>query len=246
VRIFRIFRKNDAADDTKNDPVFDLTFDPKKHPTLRNVRSYLEKDIWIPVRDFVFTVQPIPPLAPANPPASVDTEQEFLLNLALPLPKDVKPVTALKAGGPPGAPVRLTTERTGIKGTQPRGEQWRVKPLGPVLEDPATYRISVTYAPGVSPSPLDLKITPHIAITKAAGQADFVATEAAPCQLAIAGGAGPYVVSTEGFPAGCEAKLNGDAGITVTVKNLQATTKGVVVVTDHEQKKGRRTVTLKK
>ena len=44
VRIYRIFKKNDVNDDSKNDPAFDLTFDPKTHPTLKNVRSYLDKD----------------------------------------------------------------------------------------------------------------------------------------------------------------------------------------------------------
>ena len=243
----RIFKKNDANDDSNNEPGFDLTFDPKQHPTLRNIRSYLDSDLWIPIRDFVFTVEPLPPLSPDGKPKKIDTEQDFLLNLALPMRGEVKPVSTLTPPAPAGAPPRLEIEKTGNKGTQPRGEEWRIKPLGPVLEDPATYKVSVTYGTGASPDPLELTIEPHIRIKKAAGQADFVATKATPCNLDIEGGDGDYKVSTEEFPNGASAKIQPPGGtrIVVTVSDqLKSTAKGVVVITDKSGKKGRRTVAL--
>ena len=60
VRIVSDLQETTSTTIPTNDPAFDLTFDPKEHPTLKNVRSYLSDDLWIPVREFVFTVQALP------------------------------------------------------------------------------------------------------------------------------------------------------------------------------------------
>jgi len=250
VRIYRILKKNDVNDDTKNDPAFDLTFDPKQHPTLKNVRSYLDKDLWIPVREFVFTVQPLPTLSADGNPVTVDSEQEYPLDLALPLKGDVKPVTTLVRASP-GAPAQLQVEKTGEKGRHPRGQRWRVKPLGPVIEDTANYRISVAYGGGAAPAALDFTVNPLIKIDmapgKPPGQADFTASEADPCRLTITGGVAPYAVSGEGFPAKTSPALSDGNTIVVGVGAPPAAeTQGVVVVTDNNGKKGRRTVKILK
>ncbi|MGC4084820.1 MAG: hypothetical protein QM736_22580 [Vicinamibacterales bacterium] len=57
VRIYRTFKKNDFTDDSKNDTAFDLKYGVA---TLENVRSYLDKDIWVPVRDFLVNVAALP------------------------------------------------------------------------------------------------------------------------------------------------------------------------------------------
>jgi YD repeat-containing protein len=249
VRIYRIFKKNDVTDDTKNDPAFDLTFDPHEHPTLKNVRSYLDDDLWIPVRDFVFTVQPLPTLSGDGNPVKVDTEEPYLLDLALPLKGDVKPVTTLVPPGVAGAPARLEVELTGNKGRHPRGQQWRIKPIGPVIEDTAKYKISVTYEGGAAPDPLDFTIEPHIRIDKAAGQADFTASEANPCKLSIVGHDGPFTVAKERLPATVSAEISPAGSSTIVVSvgaSPPADVTGAIVVTDSKGKKGRRTVTIKK
>src|SRR5262249_60022812 len=66
LRLFRVFRKNDSSDDEKNDHAFDLLYPTDKYPSLKNVRSYLEKDVWVVVRDFLFTVEDLPDLTPGG------------------------------------------------------------------------------------------------------------------------------------------------------------------------------------
>jgi len=62
IRLYRIVKKTDHTDDTKNDPAFDLQFGDVAQ--LKNVRSYLDKDLWVLVRDFIVVVKALPPLPP--------------------------------------------------------------------------------------------------------------------------------------------------------------------------------------
>ena len=137
IRLYRIFKKNDFADDTKNDPAFDLTFDGV--PSLKNVRSYLDKDIWVPVRDFLIDVKDLPKLDPKTTKHNTPVEVKLPLKVAK---------SAIAITPPAGAPRMKTPEDLGEDPANKRGQIWRFGPLDKPVEAPAVYKVEVTFGEG--------------------------------------------------------------------------------------------------
>jgi hypothetical protein len=150
VRLYRVFRKNDPSDDKNNDRAFDLMYGNVK--SLENVRSYLEKDIWVPVRDFLVEVKPLPVLGPKTAASDASVEVD--------LPLDVK-ASAIAITPPAGAPRFPTPEKKDRSATFPRGHRWKFGPLDKVVEDPVVYRVEVTFGSGgvTAKAGFDLTIT---------------------------------------------------------------------------------------
>ena len=236
VRLYRVFRKNDPADDTKNDPAFDLKFDGVD--SLKNVRSYLEKDVWVPVRDFLIEVKDLPKLDPKT--AKYDEPVEVKLPLTV-------NKAAIAMPPPKGAPVIRTLEDLGKDPANPRGQIWRFGPLDEPVEQTAVYKVVVTFgdAPATVTAPFDLTIEPVITLT--AGGA-FEASKGSPLELAINDGTPAFELSTSTLPAGTTAQLDSpNRKVTITVNTAPAggEKKVVVTVTDTNGKKGKRTITVK-
>jgi YD repeat-containing protein len=237
IRLYRVFKKNDPADDTKNDPAFDLMFD--SIDSLKNVRSYLEKDTWVPVRDFLIDVKALPPLPPqtAKYDAFVD----------VPLPLKVA-ASAIAITPPAGAPRLNTPEDRGKdpNPANPRGQIWRFGPLGKVVEAAAVYKVEVSFGEGAvtQKAGFDLTIEPIITLT---GGGAFEASKGSPLDLAINAGTPAFSLNTESLPAGTAAQLDSpNRKVTITVNDAPAAaTKAVITVTDSNGKKGKRTITVK-
>ena len=227
VRLFRIYKKTD--------PAFDLEYDDV--PSLKGVRSYLEGDIWLPVRDFRLRIVDLPVL----PAAAITSDAGFDLNLPIPIAGPgsllITPIGA--------APRQLAKTRTGSQGA--RGERWRIGPLSDPIEAPVGYNVEVTYgAPGnIATRAFVLTINPVIALTDAAGGAAFEARQGTPLVLTIAGGSAPYTSETQNVPAGSQVRVTGNR-VEVTVTTAPPADQRVtVIVRDSTGKRGRRTVTLK-
>ncbi len=233
IRLYRIFKKNDPADDSKNEPAFDLMFG--SIDTLKNVRSYLEKDAWVLVRDFLVDVKPLPPLGNQTKKYDEAVEVE--------LPLDVAP-SAITITPPAGAPRFPNPSKKGKGPTHPRGHMWRFGPLDTVVEEAVTYKVEVTFGTGgvTAKGNFDLVIQPIIRLT--AGGA-FQAVKGTPLELAIVDGAAPFSLDTDNLPAGTVAAIDSpNRKVTITVNDSPpGATKVVVTVTDANGKKGRRTVT---
>jgi hypothetical protein len=238
IRLYRVFKKNDFADDTKNDPAFDLVYDSVG--SLKNVRSYLDKDVWVPVRDFLIEVKPLPALG--NQTAKYDSHVD------VPLPLTVA-ASAIVITPPAGAP-RMDTPDDRGKDPNPankRGQIWRFGPLGKVVEDAAVYKVEVTFGDPATVSQkagFDLTIEPIIRLT--AGGA-FEASKGSPLELTINDGTPAFSLDTDNLPAGSAAQLDSpNRKVTITVNDAPAAaTKAVITITDSQGKKGQRTVTVK-
>jgi RHS repeat-associated protein len=253
VRVFRTFHKNDAANDANNDQAFDLAYPADKFPSLKNVRSYLDKDIWIPVRDFLFTIEDLPELAPAGTTVTIDSETVHKLDLAVRLTGAARPNVTAKWNRTTPRPVPdeaipvPVPERTQDHSTHPRGEVWQLRPLGGVLEEDSTYKVTVTFGDPANSviRALDLKVTPFIRLT-GAGEHAFEASAASPCTLSIVGGAAPYTLTNSGLPAGTQAVVNASQVVVSVTTAPPSDRRVVLTVTDPNGKTGRRTITVKK
>jgi hypothetical protein len=254
VRLFRLYRKNDATNDANNDPAFDLAYPAATYPSLKNVRSYLDRDIWIPVRDFAFTIEDLPQLTPDGKAVTIDSESVQKLDLGLVLQGDAKPNVVVtwdraKPRPVPDEPIPVPiVERTHDGSAHPRGEVWQLRPLGGVLEEDSTYRVRVTF--GKDPANqvfriLDVTVTPFIRLT-GAGAHQFDAAVDAPCNLAIVGGTPPYTVSDNGLPADTKAVVDGTTVVVTVTRSPAAEKKVVLTVKDANGKTGKRTITVKK
>lgn len=235
IRLYRVFKKNDHTDDSKNDAAFDLAFGSVG--ALANVRSYLEKDVWVLVRDFLVDVKALPPLANQTKKYDEPAEVE--------LPLEVAP-SAIKITPPAGAPRFPNPSKEGKGPNHPRGHLWRFGPLATVVEEAATYKVEVTFgsAEVTAKGTFDLVIEPIIRLT--AGGA-FEASKGSPLELTIEGGAPSFSLDTDNLPAGAAAQLFAlERKITITVSDSPASaTLVVVTITDGNDKKGRRTLTVK-
>ena len=234
VRVYRIFRKNDPANDSNNEPAFDLMYDGVK--SLRNVRSYLEKDLWVPVRDFIVEAKALPAFA-----AKVST---YDVAVDVDLPMSIEP-SAIVITPPAGAPRFPTAEKKNASTTFPRGHVWRFGPLDKVVEDTAVYKVEATFGSGgvTVKGGFDLTINPVITLKAAT----FEASKGSPLTLTIEGGAPGFSLDTDTEVAGTAVALD-SAGrkVTVTVTTAPLSAKKIVVtVTDNNGKKGKRTVTVK-
>ncbi|HEX5417721.1 MAG TPA: hypothetical protein VFZ25_18845, partial [Chloroflexota bacterium] len=254
VRVFRIYRKNDNLDDAKNDHAFDLMYPSDKYPSLKNVRSYLDNDVWILARDFQFKIEDLPDLTTAGKSVSIDTETVQKLDLALALPGDVKPKVTVnwdrtKPRPVPDGDIPIPgVEKTKDTSAYPHGEVWNLKSLGSVLEEDSAYKVTVTFGKGPANTvdrTLDVAVKPFIRL-KGTGAAPFEAVLNKPCTLTVEGGSAPYKVSDDGLPADTKAVVNGSDVVVTVAKAPTADKKVVLTVTDANGKKGRRTITVKK
>ena len=185
VRIFRIFKKNDAE--------FDLRFDRKDDgPALRTRTSYLDSDIFVVVRDFLLDVADIPPL----PDALTDWNKTFDLVLPLRLAKGVKPVIVPQKADSPAPKL----ERTGDDG---RGEKWQVGPLKDALGEDAVYDVTVAFGSVGAPIVRKFKLTLAAQITITSATAEVIPGR--PLELTIARGTPPYTIKLTGEPKGMTA-----------------------------------------
>jgi len=244
IRIFRVLKKNDP-DPKKNDPAFDLYYG-KHVDELKDVRSFLDKDLWFPFRDFILEVDSLPPLAPIN----MKSNEKKTVSLALALERQEKFTLRLDlpAGKPrplPGtAPVpNLAKKRIGKSTTvSPRGEDWQIGPLDDLIEDDATYKLEVEYGPADRSAKVICQVTvePVIKIT---GPSPLVAKKGSPLTLTVAGAGGSFDVSMKPSLTNVTAKRAG-ATVVVTVADAgpNIAEQDVVITVDDGNNKGRRTI----
>ena len=233
IRLYRVFKKNDFNDDSQNDKAFDLTYDV---PTLKNVRSYLDKDVWVPVRDFIVQVQDLPPLAAQTVKYDASVEVELAY-----------PVTAskIKLTTPPGKPRFPSPELQGPAASPSRGEIWRFGPLDKVIEDDVVYSVEVNYGSGAVTETRDFDLTVEPIIELTAGGA-FEASKGSPLELALAGGNPPFRLRTKNVPEGTQVSLDSpNRKVTVTVDEAPPSPQNITLtITDDDGKKGERTVAV--
>jgi hypothetical protein len=235
IRLYRIVKKNDRTDDTKNDHAFDLQFGDVAQ--LENVRSYLDKDLWILVRDFIVEVKALPPPAPQT------VKYDAFVDVEMPLEIDA---AAIVVTPPAGAPRLPNPQKKQSAPNFARGRVWRFGPLDKVVEDAVVYSVEVSFGKldTIVKSNFNLTVEPIIRLI--AGGA-FEATTATPLELTIQGGTPAYSLSVANLPSGTQAQLDAAAGkVKITVTTAPSTpTKAEVTITDNNGKKGRRTVTVK-
>jgi YD repeat-containing protein len=246
VRVYRVLRKNDRANAAANDPQFDLQY---REPSLQGIRTYLDTDVWFPVRDFILEVEDLPAL----PAVTQKSDETHTLPVVLRLGGPERLRVTLDAGAPgprprpaPDAVPLPRKKRRGASATHPRGEEWDLGPLAGEIEDPAVYDVAVDYGPPAATvtRAFKLRIEPVIHLT--AGGA-FRATPAAPLELTVNGGTAPYRAAIEGAPAGVTPRVQVDkvhVELTAAGPPIDPPRTFVVVVTDDRGKKGRRSVEL--
>ncbi len=117
---------------TKTDPAFDLDFPDV--PTLAGVRSYLDGDVFIVVRDILLDVQPLPAIAAQT----TQWDAPFELTIPIRLAQGVRAITITPPTGIAAPPVK----RTGDAG---RGEKWSFGPLPTRPAADAGFNVTITY-----------------------------------------------------------------------------------------------------
>ncbi len=157
--------------------LFDL--DHPDVPTLAGTRSYLEKDIWIPVRDFLITVTDLPALPVGGAPATMTANGSYDLDLPI------------KVAGPPSIVVAGTLLRASRDSDRPpRGERWKFTAAGDrFIEAAQTVKVIVRFASAVERS-FDIAVNPNFTLDAAS----FDVTQAAPLELTVNGGTAPFTV----------------------------------------------------
>lgn len=195
VRIWALVRPADPD-------LFDLTHSDV--PTLAGKRSYLESDLWIPVRDFLIAVTDLPALPLGGGPATMTANGSFDLDLPI---KVAGPASIV----PTGALVRVARESDVTPAGSPRGERWRFVAAGDrFVETPQVVPVVVRFAPGVERR-FDLRVEPNFTLDAAT----FDVTPTAPLALSVTGGTGPFTLMNEP-PDAARTEVT-VAGSTVTV-----------------------------
>lgn len=226
----------------KNDPAFDLEYDSDDVPTLKGVSSFLDKDLWIQIREFIVEVNELPALSNATVKSNDDHE----FHTAIPLRVD-DPVVIRSADA--SAPPFPEAERIGPDPNPPnlpRQQKWRVGPLNETIEDPIVYEVKVTFGPdgNTADHTFDLTVQPVIHLTHAAGPGPFQASEATDLLLDISDGQAPFDVEGENLPEGTLVRMDGGQ-VRVEVNQQPPTaTECVVVVRDTKGLEGRRTIRI--
>ncbi|GFG52581.1 hypothetical protein CQY20_09165 [Mycolicibacterium agri] len=191
VRIWAPVRPTDPT-------LFDLD-----HPdvsTLAGRRSYLDKEFWIPVRDFLVTVTDLPALPVGGGPATMTANGSFDLDLPI------------KVAGPPSIVVAGTVLRASRDSDRPpRGERWKFTATGDrFVEASQVVHVVVRFAPGVERA-FDITVNPNFTLDAAT----FDVTQAAPLALTVTGGTGPFTVVDQ--PPSTSRATVTIAGTTATV-----------------------------
>lgn len=189
----------------RDDPeIFDLHHDDV--PTLNGRRSYLDNDIWLPVRDFLVRINDLPPL-PA--PAAFTAADHFDLDL---------PVTlAGVANLIPAAPGLFTIEH--VQPLPPRGERWRFSLAGrKAIPEPRDVRVTVRYGgTPVVDRDFTLRVNPNFTLDKPAAVAAYEVAPTASLVLTINGGAGGFTAETTPPPATTANVAISGTTVTITV-----------------------------
>jgi hypothetical protein len=244
IRIYRVLKKNDA-DPKKNDPSFELYYG-KNVTELKDVRSFLDKDLWFPFRDFMLEVDSLPLLAAIN----MKSSETKTVSLALALERQEKFTIRLDmpAGAPRPLPVaapvpNLNKKKIGPSTTvSPSGEDWQIGPLDGLIEETATYKLEVEYGPAGRSAAVSCAVTvePVIRVT---GPAPLLAKKGSPLTLNVAGAADGFSVSMAPSLQKVEAKAVGaTAVVTVADEGPNIAEQDVVVTVDDGHNKGRRTI----
>jgi YD repeat-containing protein len=249
VRIYRFLKKNDSANAANNDPQFDLYYGDEV-PSLKGIRSYLDNDLWFPVRDFILEIKDLPPLA-----SPVNMKSDEKKDLDLPLKVDDPSKVRIQfdiASPPPRAlpnpePIPVLEKHLVGPSTNPahpRGELWQIGPLPKPLEDPAGYNVEVEYGTGARSVKQTSKfiVEPVIRLT---APGPFRATVAQPLVMDITGGTAPYRAEADGLPDAVALRMDGSkvhVELTPAGPDIDPERKFVVIVTDSSGKRGRRTM----
>ncbi|HYQ68296.1 hypothetical protein [Actinophytocola sp.] len=221
----------------RTDPeIFDLHHD--EVPTLAGRRSYLENDLWIPVRDFLLRIKDLPALPTVQFTAAGQGDLD--LPIALPGPASIVP----------GAPGVLAYSR--VQAVPPRGERWRFTLAGrKAVPEPRDIPVTVRFGGGAGvPRAFTVRVTPNFTLDKPPATAAYEVTPTASLTLTITGGVAPYRLETTP-PSATTAKatLSGNT-ITLTVSASTAPTPPPVnfdlVVKDNTDKLAIRTITIKR
>lgn len=173
IRLYRLVKRDD--------PAFDLAFPDTS--SLAGVRSYLDADTFIVVRDVMLAVEPLPEL----PAATKRFDESLELTLPIRLVGGSRAIVITpRTAGVAAPPVT----RIGDEG---RGEKWRIGPLVEPPGEDALYRVTVSYGrPGHSvDKTFDLTLRPPIRVT--GGSYDV--RPGTPLDLDVAGGTPPYTVT---------------------------------------------------
>jgi len=130
LKLFRII--------TRTDPAFDLNFPDV--PTLAGVRSYLDSDVFIVVRDLLVDIQALPAIAAQ----AAQWDATFELTLPIRLAQGARAISLTPPAGIAAPPVR----RVGDVG---RGEKWAIGPLPARPAADAGFTVTITYGrPGAT------------------------------------------------------------------------------------------------
>lgn len=233
VRIWAPVRPTDAD-------LFDL--DHPDAPTLTGKRSYIDDEFWIPVRDFLITVTDLPALPPGGGAATMAAAGSFDLELPI---KVAGPASIVPAGK------LLQAKREGD--VAPRGERWRFTAAkDKFVEFAQNVDVVVRFGAGVERK-FTITVSPDFTLDAAA----FEVTAAAPLDLTITGGSGPFELVDD--PPGASRARVDVAGttVTVTIAPLPPVPPGApappaiapitwsLKIRDHDGKLGVRTVTLR-
>jgi YD repeat-containing protein len=225
IRIWRPVRPDDPD-------LFD--FEHEDEPTRAGIRSYLDDELWLPVRDFPVEILALPALPDASIAAADHHELALVIKLAGPASIVVTPT-----GGR-----TLRHERIGDDG--PRGERWRLELDGrKAVETDLVFPVQVTFGTGTGSvrRGFELTVTPNFTLdTDPAGGPYTVSAAGGPRTLRIGGGTAPFRV-TSALPDGMSAELTGTT-ITISAEDTARAGEHVLTVTDGDGRLGERRIVI--
>jgi hypothetical protein len=221
VRVWRPVRGDDPE-------LFD--FEHRDEPTRAGVRSYLDEEFWIPVRDFSVETTEIPVLADTT----ISAADEHIRNL----PLDV--------AGAGRIVVTPTDGRTLVheQADDERMDLWRFELGGTrALEASLTFRVRVTFGRGAVTvdRDFDLTVDPNFTIDTPAAGGPYVVSEAGgPLTLEIDGGTAPFEMTGD-LPDGVTTSVAGST-ITVTADATASPGSAMLVIEDAAEHLGIRSL----
>ncbi|TDE92445.1 hypothetical protein EXU48_12810 [Occultella glacieicola] len=218
----------------RNDPeLFDLH--QADIDSLRDRRSYLDADLFVPVRDFLVRVVDLPVLPDGVIAAAEDFDVDVPVKLS-------GPAAIIPTG------TTLAVER--VEDRPPRGERWRLHVAGRrAVPEQVVVPVTVRFGTGTGTvdRTFDVTVNPNFTIDKAPAVAAYEATPAAPLVLTVTGATGALSVANE--PPADSRTVVTITGTTVTVTvqgpGPRADTAYDLVLEDGNQRLGIRRITLK-